>query len=276
MEGTGYRMKIGILTDTHLAPADSAPVVWHTELLFADSGERYSRALATLAEHEPELILVLGDLTHFGDAESMDDFLARTAGASAPVFIIAGNHDVVPEDDALELGMGRVIPNGVHHVRDVRRAGSLAFQGIDVSSLGDEYRFEATNISAVKPGTVVLSHFPVLSLEDEAAERGVRYAGDLVNRGSLEEAVRESAAPSIVLCGHLHLRMTVARGAVLQLVFGALIEAPFDVAIAEIELNEHSGSVRVQQLGPEIETAAAVAGRSYGFEFREGEWLRTA
>lgn len=265
-------MRIGVLTDTHLAPADSPPVVWHSELLFADSGERYSRALATLAEHEPELILVLGDLTHFGDADSMDDFLARTAAASAPVLIIVGNHDVVPERDALQQSMGRLIPGGVHHLRDTRQAGSLTFQGVDVTSLGDEFTFEATNISAARPGTVVLSHFPVLSLEAECAAEGVRYAGDLVNREALEDAVRGSAAPSIVLCGHLHVRMTVARGAVLQLVFGALIEAPFDVAIADVELDEATGSVRVTQLAPELECSAAIAPREYGFRFADGQW----
>lgn len=268
-------MRIGILTDTHLAPADSPPVVWHTELRFADSGERYSSALATLAEHEPELILVLGDLTHFGDDESIDDFLARSAGACAPMFVIAGNHDVLPDDDALDRRMGRVMPEGVDHVRGVRRAGSLTFQGIDVRSAGDEYRFEATNISTVPPGTVLLSHFPVLSLQDELTSADLRYAGDLENRKPLEGAVRESAAPSIVLSGHLHVRMTVASGPVLQLVFGALIEAPFDVAIADIELDETGGRVRVRQLATDVECAAVRAPREYGFEFSDGQWVPT-
>jgi DNA repair exonuclease SbcCD nuclease subunit len=269
-------MRIGVLTDVHLAPPGSAPVIWHSELLFADAGERYSRALATLAEHDPEVIVVLGDLTHFGDAESMDEFLTRTADASCPVLLIAGNHDVVPEDDALKRGISRIIPAHTSQLGPTVQVGALSFLGVDVTSVAGDERYAARGITTSRPGTVVLSHFPVIGLEEECAAAGVRYAGDLQNRAELERAVRLDGSPSLVLCGHLHLRMVASSGSVLQLAFGALIEAPFDLAIADIELDERGGSVRVEQLGPEVDCAAAIAERSYGFEFSDGEWRRTA
>lgn len=265
-------MRIGILTDPHLAPAGSPPVRWHSELLFDDAADRYTRALHILAERDPEVIVVLGDLTHFGDADSMDEFLALTARSTCLVLVIPGNHDVVPEDEALGRGLDRNARVNVVQLMGTRRVGDLVFHGIGVLPVDDNEHYAARIAHPVPPGSVVLSHFPAVSLA-ERFEGRLLYAGDLENRMELEQAIRHESVPSLVLSGHLHARAAEARGGLLQLTFGALIEAPFDVAIAEIELDEARGSVRIEQLGPEVASSAAIEQRRYGFDYVSGTWV---
>jgi hypothetical protein len=110
----------------------------------------------------------------------------------------------------------------------------------------------------------------VLSREERLSGRGFKYAGDLDNRGALEWRLAGDG-PVVVLSGHIHARDSYAHGSVLQLSAGALIEAPHEVAIVDVE----AGRVRrrISVLGPRVAPHAPVlVPADETWEFAGGEW----
>jgi hypothetical protein len=120
---------------------------------------------------------------------------------------------------------------------------------------------------------VVVSHFPVLSREERLTSRGFKYAGDLANRAKLEKRVAGDG-PVVVLSGHIHAREAHASGAVLQLSAGALIEAPHEIAIVDVERG--SARRRVSVLGQRVAPHDPVfAPADETWTFAAGEWQRS-
>jgi hypothetical protein len=74
-----------------------------------------------------------------------------------------------------------------------------------------------------------------------------------VNRDELEAYLRATGTPTVVLSGHIHARCTEARGPLLQMTVGALIEPPFECTVVEIEADRDGGPVvrrSAHRLGP--------------------------
>ncbi|WP_415854406.1 metallophosphoesterase family protein [Sinomonas sp. G460-2] len=273
-------MRIGVITDTHLAPAGTEHFPWHTELQFETAAARYAGALRTLRRHGPDVLVVLGDLTHFGDGPSVKDFFDITvAEAFCPILLVPGNHDIPPSRDSLADAFD-TLPTGRHRIVDAVRA-SLTASGIPIHGVGltpgeTEGEYAGTRIPAPDQFAVVLSHYPILTLEEECAAAGLQYAGDLINRADLERALHSSGCPTVAFTGHLHVRAAKASGNILQIAFGALIEAPFDVAYVDIERNTPDGpTVRVQQLAPATAARAALTDPTSSYSYGK-EWTPTA
>jgi hypothetical protein len=275
-------MRLGVITDTHLAPVGTPSISWHSPLLFDDAGERYARGLRTLEERGAEAIVVLGDLTHFGDEASFDDFLGLSAAVGVPLIAITGNHDVVPELEGFARGLARTA-TGVIRAEGPEPAAviggiPLLGVGVEATTLADGTapdeleRYRTTGHPVVTGPSIVLSHYPVLSLEQRCADLGVRYAGDLIDRAELERAVRGDDFPTVVLNGHLHLRAAQTSGTLFQFTFGALIESPFDVAMLELDLQPGRGELRIEQLGPLVESPVALAPRDVAYRFDGAAW----
>ena len=91
-------------------------------------------------------------------------------------------------------------------------------------------------------GHVVLTHFPVLSLEDRARDAAMLYAGHLSQLAPAPASLPEGG-PVVVLSGHLHLRGITHDGDVLQMVFAALVEPPYEFARVQIESDNGRMSV---------------------------------
>jgi len=91
-------------------------------------------------------------------------------------------------------------------------------------------------------GHVVLTHFPVLSLEERARDSELLYAGHLSQLSPAAAALPDDG-PVVVLSGHLHLRGVTHDGDVLQIVFAALIEPPYEFARVVIESDNGSMTV---------------------------------
>ncbi len=79
-------MKVIHLTDTHVAPGT---------LYGGDPTQALRHAVASInAEHsDAECVIVTGDLTHWGDAESYVAFAEAIGALTMPVHLMMGNHD---------------------------------------------------------------------------------------------------------------------------------------------------------------------------------------
>lgn len=239
-------MRLGVVSDLHFTADPAARAAWHNEYDFAGVPARLGDAAAAFAD--VDAVIALGDLTHSGDEASARAAFERLAALRRPVLVVAGNHDCRERDDRLE--------RCVDGSSEMLTAAGVELGGTRVAGVSIERPKPGTFrwVDAPSPGdgpTVVVSHFPVISRQDRFAERGLAYPGDLVNRGALHERLR-GGGPLIVLSGHIHARESHARDTVLQLSAGALVEAPYEIAIVDVSVS--GGEVRVrrraQVLGP--------------------------
>lgn len=232
-------MRIGLLTDLHFARPRTTGA-WHNPYEFAGAEARLRAAMRHFARADVDLIALTGDVVHHGD----DTIMRRSVGlcaetTSAPLLIVAGNHDTV--DDAERLD--RAVESVGRHVRMANRRperhGDVAVAGVHVACgdgwFGSRLR-EHPDVAAWDDRPVVLlSHFPALSAAADLAGCGLPYPGDLTDRVELAAALLGRQAPTVVLSGDIHARTSRAAGPVLQLTQAAAIEAPHECSIVTIE-----------------------------------------
>jgi predicted phosphodiesterase len=267
---------LGVLTDIHVSQPGTPPIRWHDELRLDEAGEKYSAALAQLAHHEPDAIVVLGDLAHLGDDASLDEFVDRSDAVGLPVLAIPGNHDILQSSNAFAESLQRRAPA---HVADATVSAttiaSTTFIGAGVLDTVEAHRYTTSGAPDRTGPAVVLSHFPAISFADLASTVGIRYAGDLVDQDELEGALNADPSPVVVLSGHLHLRAARSKAQMLQLCFGALVEPPFDLALASIDLDGPSPRVVLDFLGAEHDVPPVQLPPSVSYVHGVDGWTET-
>jgi hypothetical protein len=227
-------VRIGILSDLHceLEPAGSR---WINPYASERLDAMVDDALAWFRDADADLIVVLGDLVQFPLPRDLGHVFARlAAGASAPLAVVNGNHDLRLGDEFA----ARARSHGISLLSEQPLAyGGVDIRGVEVESGAKppQYRGRADAWAAGAALDVVASHFPLLSQAERVAAAGLPYPGDLVNRGELEARIAAAPAPTLVLSGHIHARCTAAAGSLLQFTVGALIEPPFDATIVEVD-----------------------------------------
>lgn len=229
------RTRLALLSDLHLVddPARSAGA-WHNPYDFAGMPARLDDAMGHIASSDVDTVVLLGDLGHHGSSEALTRLTEHLAPLAVPIVMVAGNHDVAgPDETASRLGRSVELatPRG-------RPVGSQHVAGVHVARGG---WFGAHLVAPPEPDgwpdelVVLLSHFPILSHATRLADRGHPYPGDIAQRRQIAERLGERDAPTIVLSGHIHARDVSTAGPVLQLTQGALVEAPYEWSIVEIE-----------------------------------------
>lgn len=235
-------LRVGVLTDVHVVQDNSRRAAWHNAYDFAGVRERLAKAFELFAREGADVVLMLGDLAHDGDLASLRDALAPASGPGA--LVVGGNHDGPrPTASLLEAGVERGRLPGWRAVglgARVPAASGIRLAGVRVLRRA-KGRWAAARPPALATwgdGLVLLgSHFPVLSRAEVVRDRRLPYAGDLVDRDRVAAPLLARRAPTIAVCGHLHVREAVAEGALLQLACGALIEPPFEATLIEVREN---------------------------------------
>jgi predicted phosphodiesterase len=232
-------LRVGVLSDLHCSVDPDERASWHNPYDFAGLAARIDSAIAWFAAEDVDRVVLAGDLTHHAHAPALQVVLQRCLRACPQaLLVVAGNHDVggrtPPEDEIVgactpRLALAR--PAGDRH-GDVRLAGVHVERG--------EGWFHATLREPPAVGAwgedpvLLISHFPLLSHAVVIAEHGLAHPGDMLDRAAIAQRLIERSAPTVVVSGHVHARVTDARGSVLQLTQAALIEPPFDAAIVEL------------------------------------------
>jgi predicted phosphodiesterase len=276
-------MRLGVLTDLHLAQPGHAPVNWNGPFHFEGAAERYRQALRVLADHDVAAIVVLGDLTHDADQASLDQFGELSGLAPVPVWAVGGNHDIAgyvppglgvgagpagavaeagrgqgaaPDSGARSGAAGSVAGSGsavsltpVSVTRLDQSATPLPRGGVAVGALATrrtpDGQFTLQPAYPLAGAQLVLSHFPVLTQRTRIEAAGLTYAGDAANRPAIAASL---SGPVVVLCGHLHVRAATARQGIFQYAFGPQIQPPFDLALLDLTLTATEVLVEVRQL----------------------------
>jgi len=249
-------MRIGLVSDVHWrthAPAvesgwhgAGAAAGWHgTGAELRGALERLALALARFAQHDVDLIALAGDLAHQGELGALAQVLATCAEATAPVLVVAGNHDVDGDGDRLVRAYALATAHGrtPSRVRLADPAGELhagvLVAGVHVGAthgwFGASLRELPDPAAWGEEPLVLVSHYPALSLASSVSDAGFPYPADLLDRRELAALLRARAAPTLVLGGHVHARASRAEGAVLQLSGGSLVEPPYECALVDVD-----------------------------------------
>jgi predicted phosphodiesterase len=194
---------------------------------------RFRAALRLFRAEGCDVLVLLGDLTHLGDDESRSAVLtACDEEWTGPVLVVPGNHDPA------EVGC----PGDVDVVRN--HLPQIAFNRVLLEARSSRARFEDELESLRARVSVVVSHYPLLSRRSFIETRGFRYAGDLENRDELVDDLLGRPGPTLVLCGHLHVRESFVRGSILQLSIASIVEPPYECNVLDLDMQKaDSGSV---------------------------------
>ena len=253
-------MRLGVVSDIHGSTDPDARGEWHGPYDFAALAERLDRARAAFRRARVDAVVVVGDVANTGDVASAKAVLDRlAAGLGRPLLVVAGNHDCDERDDML---------TGLCDLLTTTEVDGERVAGVPIAHDGDGFRWTGV----LERAPLVVSHYPVLSRARRLSERGLKYSGDLTNRGALERRMTRGG-PVVVLSGHIHAREAHAEGSVLQLSAGALIEPPHEIAIVDAE----PGRVRrrVSLLGPRVTPRDPVlAPADESWAFTDGRWQR--
>lgn len=199
------------ITDTHLiVPPARVSGVLDTAKLLEDC---LSAVVAAMPRIGPvDALLVTGDLSDDGSAESYELFRRMVEPLGLPLLAIPGNHDMREPMRTAFADLGLFGQAG--RLNWVRQIGALRLVGIDTLVEGcgggvvDEstLAFLETALDASGPVLLAMHHPPFASgihFMDAIGLKGVERLADVLQR---------SPADIRIVCGHLHLAATGAVG----------------------------------------------------------------
>ncbi len=278
-------MRLGVITDIHVHPAPdpNRRYAWHNPYPMHKAWSMYEAALTRLQSEGVEAIAILGDVTHVGDRPTLERVVERAAKTGLPVWLVAGNHDVTERartlSDAVAARGGAevTVPAGA----GAPISGGLQLAGVAVGSVnrGDSaFALEALPVSAWSDGPVLLlSHCALVDVRERFGSNGLKHSANLDNHDAVVSSLHQRVAPTLILSGHLHVRDEVAQGSTLQLLFAALIEAPHEAAILEIETSPGNLTVSRRNIGIEpyrVERAPVLSGETTRWTWHAGAWRK--
>ena len=171
---------------------------------FHGSITAFHKAASKAEEEQVDLIIVCGDITHFGTVRAARSLLSLLMEPRLPVFFVPGNCDP-PSLPSIGVEGARCIHLTHEHM------GDYTFAGIGGGTISPfDTPFEMTeeelrellerNLSelTVDERLVLVSHMPPANTSVD-----VTYSGRHIGSSSIREFI-ERMKPIIVFCGHVH------------------------------------------------------------------------
>ncbi len=272
-------MKLGIITDSHLGPGGTRVGAWHSEFYMSDTVTAFRFAVQSCVEEGVDGVVLLGDISNSGDDWSLQTGVRLAAWTGLPVWVVSGNHDCFERVEALRQAVRRI---GARNVRLVAPEGAMVegarAAGVSVT-MDDAWVSRADGKPDVSwwgdEPVVWLTHYPLISFEETTREAGLLYGDELADREEVLRSLVERPAPTVVVSGHVHLRMDSVAGPVLQLACAALVEPPFEVTFLDVEQGYGRVAVRVENVAlvPSLTVRTPTfAPPKREWVFEAGEW----
>ncbi|MBM4241799.1 MAG: metallophosphoesterase [Euryarchaeota archaeon] len=158
-----------------------------------------------LKKNPVDLIIITGDITHFGPLELAEDILNEVCLFDAPVLAIPGNCD--PEGIHGKIENSRAI-NLHGKSTKIKNIGICGFGGSNPTPFNTPLEFEEIEIyhelskamEQIKDDEVqiLITHMPPFGTKADIVP-----SGDHVGSKSLREII-EKYQPSLNICGHIH------------------------------------------------------------------------
>ena len=243
-------MKLGIVTDSHLGPGGTRVGAWHSDYYMSDTVPAFRYAVEACAEECVDGVVLLGDISNSGGDWSVEKGVRLAAQTGLPVWVVSGNHDCFKRVEAVRDAVRRV---GASNVRlampEGRMVGEVRGAGVSIT-MDDAWVSRADGRPEVSLWgdelVVWLTHYPLISFDETTREAGLLYGDELADREEVLQPLSERTAPTVVVSGHVHLRVDSVAGPVLQLACAALVEPPFEISFLEVERVNGRATVRVE------------------------------
>lgn len=193
------------LSDPHvLASPDKVSGMLDTAEIFETM---ITRILADWEKLAPiDAVVITGDITDRGDAESYALFRQQVDRLPAPSFVIPGNHDLREPMRASFADTSYMPPTGklnwVHDLPGIRLIGLDTLVegkgGGEFDADTQDFLASALAGAAMRPVLLALHHPPFAS--------GIRFmdAIGLAGIDSLDQVLRRAKSPVRIVCGHVH------------------------------------------------------------------------
>lgn len=151
---------------------------------------RVNEALAAIKEHDPEVIVIAGDITQFGPADAAITILNQFP---SPVYTLPGNIDTA---DVWE-GIKQTKAVNIH--KKQTQVNGLTFTG--VNGVDDEetelFFTDETLKSYLEQTDVLITHVPPYGIQDTV------FLGKHAGSKPIRKIV-DTFHPLLVICGHIH------------------------------------------------------------------------
>ena len=201
------------LSDTHLSRA-GAVVSRRLNTL-----EAFVRLVQRIQEVTPQIgpidaIVVSGDISDDGSAESYAAFRLLTAALEAPVFVIPGNHDSRDQMRAAFTSDGYLPAAGKLNWR--RQIGDIKMIGLDTLIEGEGGgEVDTDTLEFLTSSLAEAGETPVLlALHHPPFRTGIRFMDRIGLAGAerLAAILASHQGPIRVVCGHIHCMMIAEVG----------------------------------------------------------------
>jgi len=271
-------MKLGIVTDCHLAPPDRTPSRFHNVYDYPNARRNFETALVGHVNAGVDAILMLGDLANSGDEVHHNLGIELCDRTGLPIYIVPGNHDC---EEGVTALADRIAGFGAQQVAIPTPGGSLhhgiRIAGLPTNGFDTEANWEISVPEIDSWGTepvLVVTHVPVFSTREIAMDAGFQYAGDPQNTAALGEMLANRTEPTIVVHGHLHLRHTIVSGATLQIGFAAVVEPPHANATLEIDIDNLLVTVSHDSVASyDVEFVPIISPATQRYRFDGATWI---
>lgn len=272
-------MRLGIIADAHLGPGGTRVDSWGVEYGNSDTVTGYRYAMERCVEEGVDGVVLLGDIANSGDDWSVERGVRLAVETGIAVWVVSGNHDCFRRVEAVRDAVWRV---GAGNVRLAEPGGELV-KGVRVAGVSVDMDAAWVSRADGRPevgewgeGPVVwISHYPMISFEDVTREAGLLYGDELADRMEVLGPLTRRPLPTVVLSGHVHLRVDSVEGPVLQLACAALVEPPFELTFLDVGTRDGQvyARARSEALVPALRVRAPTfAPPEREWVFGAGEW----
>ena len=196
------------ISDTHIVP-EGALVSRRLET--AHSLARLVTRITSIRDQigPIDAVLVSGDLSDDGSAESYDRFKALMAPLDLPLMVIPGNHDA---REPMRAAFADLLSK-TGQLDWVRQVGNLTLIGLDTLVEGaGKGTLSAQSLAFLADALATAKNAPVLlALHHPPFPSGIGFMDDigLTNRAEFYETIANYQGKLRVVCGHIHSMMVV-------------------------------------------------------------------
>jgi len=172
---------------------------------FSDIHGKYEKIIEFLKKNQVDLVILTGDITHFGPSELAGEILNEIASFDVPVLAIPGNCDPVDLYGSIDNSNAINIHGKSVTIKNV---GICGFGGSNPTPFKTPLEFEEVEIydqakkalEEVKDSkvTIFVTHTPPLDTKTDLLP-----SGDHVGSTSIRKIIEE-LNPTINVCGHIH------------------------------------------------------------------------
>lgn len=158
--------------------------------------EKYSKYI-----EEADLVLISGDITHFGGASAAAKIISEIAKINSRIFAVSGNCDYPEVEGFLEsegfLPDNIHVENGVTSYRITGKGGSLTTP-MKTPNTYSENEFSYYYNKNIKEAEILITHQPPYKTFADKVFGG-KHAGSKTVRSYIDDK-----KPLLCLCGHIH------------------------------------------------------------------------